>query len=161
MVFIQPVTQILFTWPSGWLTDRVGAAPVTLVGNIMAVASLAIAIFMDASTSMWLITCILVLNGLGNALFVTPNTVMIMSSVDPAHLSQASGMVGTVRTGGMVVSMVVATLTLRIFMGEAVMSEQTAGQLIEAMQASFIIFTVISTFSLVCSVLRYRDLKKM
>lgn len=161
VVFIQPVTQILLTLPSGWLTDRVGAAPVALVGNVMAALSLAIAIFLGPSSPMLVIFLILVLNGLGNAFFVTPNTVMIMSSVDPAHLSQASGLVGTVRTAGMVVSMVTATLTLRVFVGEAVMSTDSVLQLVEAMQASFIIFSALSVVSLLLSIVRYRDLKKM
>ena len=161
VVFLQPVAQILLTWPSGWLTDRFGSAPVALVGNVLAVVSVVMAIFLGADTSMWTISLILILNGLGNAVFVTPNTVMIMTSVDPAHLSQASGLVGTVRTGGMVVSMVTATLTLRLFMGEAPMSAERVPQLIEAMQASFVIFTVICVASLVCSIVRYRDLRKI
>ena len=161
VVFLQPVAQILLTWPSGWLTDRFGAAPVALVGNVLAVASVVVAIFLGPDTSMWVISLILVLNGLGNAAFVTPNTVMIMTSVDPAHLSQASGLVGTVRTGGMVVSMVTATLTLRVFMGDAPMSVERVPELIEAMQASFVVFTIICVASLACSILRYRDLRKI
>ena len=41
------------------------------------------------------------------------------------------------------------------------MSAERVPQLIEAMQASFVIFTVICVASLVCSIVRYRDLRKI
>ena len=60
VVFLQPVAQILLTWPSGWLTDRFGSAPVALVGNVLAVVSVVMAIFLGADTSMWTISLILI-----------------------------------------------------------------------------------------------------
>lgn len=154
LVFIQPVIQILFTLPCGWLSDRIGAFPIALAGNILAVATLAMILFLTPATPMWYICLILALNGIGMALFVTPNTVLIMTSVDPAHMSQASGAVGTVRTGGMVASMVIATYGLRVYMGDAPMSVETVPELMQALKFSFAIFLGLNVFSLICSLMR-------
>lgn len=154
VIFLQPVVQVLFTMPGGWLSDRIGPEPVALTGNVFAVASLVLALFLDGASPMWFITLILVLNGMGMALFVTPNTVMIMTSVDPAHMSQASGLVGTGRTAGMLLSMVIATFCLRLTMGDAVPGPENSASLISAMHMSFMVFCVLCSVSFLCSILR-------
>lgn len=160
VIFVQPLTQMLFTWPSGWISDKLGATPVALAGNVLALASLSLALFLDAASPAWQIFAILFLNGLGMGFFVIPNTVLIMTSVDPAHLSQASGAVGTVRTGGMVMSMVIATLIVRLFMGDAPMAAQASDKLVSAMHGSFLVFAVLCAASCLCSVARFTGQKR-
>ncbi len=154
VIFLQPVVQVFFTLPGGWLSDRIGPSPVALAGNVFAVASLALALFLDATSPMWHVSLILILNGLGMALFVTPNTVMIMTSVDPAHMSQASGLVGTGRTAGMLLSMLIATFCLRLTMGDASPGLENSAGLISAMHLSFLVFCILCTVSFLCSILR-------
>lgn len=161
VVFLQPVVQVGFTWFGGWLTDRTGAAPVALAGNLLVTASLVLALFVTGGTSMYVVFLVLVLNGIGMALFVTPNTVMIMSSVDPAHMSQASGLVGTCRTAGMMTSMVIATTCLRLATNNGTLSAETSSELVSAMHMSFMVFASLSLLSFLCSVIRVRSFRKV
>ncbi len=154
VVFVQSVVQVLFTLPCSWLSDRIGATPIAFAGNITAVASLALLLFLTPDSAWWYIYLILGLNGVGMALFVTPNTVLIMTSVDKAHMSQASGAVGTVRTAGMMSSMVIATFALRLCMGDAPMSTETLPDFMSALRLSFAVFLGLNIVSLLCSLLR-------
>ncbi len=154
VIFLQAAVQAVCTWPGGWLADRVGAFPVSIAGNLVALASVVLAVFLDAGSPVWQVALVLAMNGVAMALFVTPNTVMIMTSVDPAHLSQASGLVGTGRTGGMLMSMVIATTALRLAMGDMAAGPETVPQLVSAMKASFVVFGGKCAVSFLSSLLR-------
>lgn len=160
VLFALPLSQMLVTWPSGWLSDKLGPTPVALAGNLLALASLALALFLDATSPDWLVFAVLLLNGVGLGLFAPPNTVLIMTSVDQAHLSQASGAVGTVRTAGMVLSMVLATLSVRLFMDDAPMSAEASDSLVSAMHGSFLVFAILCAASCLCSVARFTGRQK-
>ncbi len=153
-IFILSVVQILCIMPSSFLSERIGSSAVAFLGNILAALSLVMLLFLTPSSSMAYIYTILVLNGMGMGLFATPNTVLIMSSVDKAHLSQASGCVGTMRTAGMMSSMVIATFSLRLCMGETPMSVDVVPQFMNALRLSFAIFLACNVVSLLCAGLR-------
>ncbi len=154
VVFVQSLVQVLFTLPGSWLSDRAGAMPTALAGNLLAAVSLVLLLFLAQDSPWWLLYLILCLNGVGMALFVTPNTVLIMTSVDKSHMSQASGAVGTVRTAGMMSSMVIATFALRLCMGDAPMGAETLPEFMDALHLSFAVFLGRNVASLLCSVLR-------
>lgn len=160
VLFVTPVLQVLCTVPCGWASDRIGAFPVALAGNVLAVAALIMMLFLTPASPIWFSILILAFDGLGMALFVTPNTVLTMTSVDPAHLSQASGAVGTVRTAGMVVSMVISTCALGHYVGDTVLSAETVPALMQAMKMSSAVFVALNLVSLGCSILRMPKRKK-
>ncbi len=156
VIFINPMVQILCIWPGGWLSDRVGAPPVALAGILITTVSIFCGVFLDAASPLWQVAAILAANGLGMALFVTPNTVLIMGSAGREHLGEASGMVGTMRTGGMVLSMVIATSALRAFLGDAAVNAGNLPLFLEAMRTGFLVFSGLCGLSLLFSLLRMR-----
>jgi hypothetical protein len=88
------------------------------------------------------------------ALFGSPNTVAIMDSVDPPHISQASGLIGTLRTLGMLMNMVIISMTLLAYLGNSSFTPENAPLFIDALQFDFVIFGAFNLLAFVLSVAR-------
>ncbi len=83
------VTFMIFGVIGGWLSDKIGFAPVTIMG--LTLSSLGLYMFSRLSTSMTLIIGELIF-GIGTGLFVSPNTSSIMTSVPPQRRGVASSL---------------------------------------------------------------------
>lgn len=147
----EPLCLVAFTAWGGVMADKYGASKVALCGAGLAAISLGMGCFLDASSSVWLICFILGLNGLSIALFSAPNTVVVMGAVGKEHMSQASGLVGTVRTMGMLCSMMIATCFIRFYIGSEAVSQENADGFLAAMHQSFVLFGVLCLAGIVCS----------
>lgn len=80
--------------------------------------------------------------GFGYALFSTPNTNAIMSSVDRRSYGLASGAVGTMRLLGMIISMGIATVILTLYVGRVSLTVDTFPGFIRSLRAAaFILFS--------------------
>lgn len=157
VLLIQPFLQMLLAPRFGRLADRMDPARLTNIGVIVITAIL---ILMAATTSMttpvWWIATELFFIGIGYGIFVVPNTVAIMGSVEKRQYGVASSLVGTVRTLGMMISMTCATLMLSLFMGEESVSPQTLPTFLLTMRVSLVIFAVFAVSGLVSSFARGR-----
>lgn len=113
----QPIMMALVSPLAGRLSDRVEPRIVASAGMGLTVAGLVLLTPLGAETPRaYIIGCLLLL-GLGFALFSSPNTNAIMSSVDRRHYGLASGMVGTMRLTGQMVSMGAAMLVFSLRIG--------------------------------------------
>jgi MFS-type transporter involved in bile tolerance (Atg22 family) len=74
--------------------------------------------FINTGSSIALIITLLVIMGIGFALFSSPNSNAIMSSVDKKHLGVASAVLGTMRMAGQMMSMGIAMMLLALYMGD-------------------------------------------
>ncbi len=63
--------------------------------------------------------------GIGFGLFSSPNSNAIMSSVEKRHLGVASGVVGTMRMIGQMLSMGIAMMLIAIFIGKQTINPST------------------------------------
>ncbi len=145
VLLLQPVTQMLVSPLAGKITDRVGAVKVANVGiAATCIGLLMVALTVGRSASVPLIALELVLIGTGFGVFITPNTVAIMGSVESHQYGMASGMIGTVRTIGMVTSMTTITLVLSLFMGGEAITKTTLPLYITSMKTGLIAFAAFS-----------------
>jgi EmrB/QacA subfamily drug resistance transporter len=104
----QPIIMALTASISGSLSDRVGSrAPATL-GMLILSLGLFLLSRQDASTPIALIVMALLLIGLGIGLFTSPNSSAILGAVPAERRGVANGVLGTVRTLGMVLGIGVA-----------------------------------------------------
>lgn len=156
VLFAEPLAQLAFTAIAGVMADKHGAERIALIGAGVGAVSLGLGTFLDAGSALWQLYLILCLNGLSIALFSAPNTVVIMGSVAPQHMSQASGLVGTVRTMGMLCSMMIATGLVRWHIGDAPISSGNIPDLLAAMHQAFFMFAAMCTISILCSVGRMK-----
>jgi len=114
VLLVEPLLQALLSPLAGRLSDRYEPRIISSIGMILTVFGLFGLIFISAATSIHYILTCLVLLGIGFAFFSSPNVNAIMSSVEKKHLGVASGVVGTMRMVGQMLSMGIAMMILAI-----------------------------------------------
>ena len=99
--------------------------------------------FLNKDTSLFFITATLVLLGLGFALFSSPNTNAVMSSVEKKFYGTASGTVGTMRLLGMMISMGIASLIFALFIGRVQITTEYYAVFIRGVRVAFMTFSIL------------------
>jgi EmrB/QacA subfamily drug resistance transporter len=118
ILVFQPIVQAIFSPFSGKLSDKIQPQKVASIGMVLTVAGLFLLTFLNERTSLTFIVASLILLGLGFALFMSPNTNSVMSSVEKRFYGVASGTLGTMRAIGMIFSMGITSLILSIYIGK-------------------------------------------
>jgi EmrB/QacA subfamily drug resistance transporter len=137
----QPVIQTLFSPVAGKLSDRIEPRIVATTGMAITTAGLSFFIFLTPSTPLYAIVVALMVLGFGYALFSSPNTNAIMSSVDWQYLGIAAGMNATMRSLGQVLSMAIAMFCFSIFIGTVSITPEVYPALMTSVTISFLVFT--------------------
>ncbi len=139
----QPVFMAVFSPFAGRLSDRVEPRIVATLGMILTTIGLFLMIFLNEKTSLEYIIGCLVVQGLGFALFSSPNTNAIMSSVEKRFFGIASGMVGTMRTLGMMFSMAIVTVVFSLLLGRTQITQVLYPFLIDSTKIAFTVFSLL------------------
>jgi MFS family permease len=113
--------------------------------------------FISESTPNYIIVLLLLLMGIGFGLFSSPNSNAIMSSVEKRHLGVASGVVGTMRMVGQMMSMGIAMMLIALYLGKQTINPSTYPELITAMRTGFVIFSILSFFGIFASLARHEN----
>ncbi len=105
-VFMLPLTVgFLLAGPvSGYLSDRFGARIFSTAGLIVVAASFFGLLALPVDFDYGLFAALLLLNGLGQGMFSSPNTSSIMGSVPARYRGVASGMRSTFQNSGTALS---------------------------------------------------------
>jgi MFS family permease len=105
-IYMLPLTAgFLIAGPvSGFLSDRFGARPFATGGMIIAAASLGLLTLLPVSFTYIWFAVLLLANGLGMGMFVSPNTAGIMNAAPANRRGAASGMRSTFQNAGMTLS---------------------------------------------------------
>lgn len=136
MMIISPV--------AGRLSDRIEPRVVASIGMGCTALGLGLfCIFLNESTPLWSILSILMLLGIGAGLFSSPNTNAIMSAVDRRFYGVASGMNGTMRLLGQMLSMGIASMIFAIVIGRVEIIPALYPQFISSVHYTFILFTIL------------------
>ena len=90
---------------SGMLSDRYGARPFATGGMLLSGAMFLTMIAFPANFSYWPFAVVMLVLGISNGLFASPNASAIMNSVPARHRGAASGMRVTFANAGMPLSM--------------------------------------------------------
>jgi hypothetical protein len=98
----------------------------------------------------------LILIGLGFALFSSPNTNAVMSSVEKKFYGVASGTLGTMRATGMMFSMGMVMLILALYMGRTQITPSHYLLFLKSLKTGFIIFTALCVAGIFASLARGR-----
>jgi MFS family permease len=154
ILIAQPVVQTIFSPVAGRLSDRIEPRIVATVGMAIMTSGLFVFVFLSPSMSLVLITGTLLWLGLGYALFSSPNTNAIMSSVEKHYLGIASGMVATMRSIGQVLSMAIAMFCFSVFLGAVTVSASNFSEFITAVRLAFLIFTILCAIGIFASYAR-------
>ncbi len=143
VLLAMPIMQTIFSPMAGRLSDRIEPRLLASIGMGLNVAGLFMLIFLNERLPLYYIIISLIILGLGFALFSSPNTNSVMSSVDRQSLSIASATLATMRLIGQMLSMGVTMMVLAVFIGHVQIAPPVFPQLQSSIRACFAIFTVL------------------
>lgn len=150
----QPAVQMIFSPLAGRLSDRIEPRVVASGGMALGAAALAVLVFLTETTPLWFVVAVLILLGLGYALFSSPNTNAIMSSVPPRHYGAASSMVATMRALGQLTSLAIAMMVFSLVIGRVQVTPEVYPLFLASMQVIFLILAALCTFGVFASYAR-------
>lgn len=156
VLIAQPVMMALFSPLAGRLSDRIEPRYLASAGMGLSVLGLALLALVGSPTAVPLVSAVLVVLGLGFALFSSPNTNAVMSSVERNRYGIASATLGTMRFTGQMLSMGVAMLIFALFLGRARITPETAPRFLSAQRTAFIFFAALCLAGVFASLKRGR-----
>jgi len=110
--------------------------------------------FLLNDTHLAYIIGILILIGIGFALFSSPNSNAIMGAVEKKYLGVASGILSTMRLTGQMFSMGIAMLIFAIYIGSAQITPEYFPAFIAGSKTAFIFFGLLCTAGVFASLSR-------
>lgn len=145
IMIASPVVQAVLSPITGKLSDKLDPQKVASIG--MAITGIGLASFaiLDETTPVLNVIASLILLGSGLALFSSPNTNAVMSSVERRLYGVASSTLGTMRLVGQMTSMGVTMVILTLLIGRV---EITPAVYHELLGGTKIVFTVSATLCL-------------
>jgi len=105
-IFMLPMSiGIALTGPlSGWLSDKHGARVLATAGMIITGVGFLVFTLLPSNFEYLPFALILLLLGIGNGIFMSPNMASVMNSCPPEHRGAASGMRSTLQNCGQTIS---------------------------------------------------------
>jgi uncharacterized membrane protein len=107
------------------------------------VVCLAFLAFLTAATPLWAIAAALAVLGFGFALFSSPNTNAVMSSVEKPVYGVAAGTLATMRMTGQTLSIGIAMLVFALVVGKVQITPEYYPQFLSSVNIAFAIFSVL------------------
>jgi Ni,Fe-hydrogenase I cytochrome b subunit len=104
---------------------------------------LGLLLLLNNQTSIFFIVTILLMLGLGFALFSSPNTNAIMSSVEQQFYGVASGTLATMRITGQMLSMGIVMLILALHIGDVPITQEQYPSFMGSMHSSLIVLSLL------------------
>ena len=156
----QPVAMAILSPIAGRLSDKRNPGIIASIGMGLTATGLILLCFITQQTPHSLIIALLILMGIGFGLFSSPNSNAIMSSVEKKHLGVASGVVGTMRMVGQMLSMGIAMMILAIYIGRQSITPQVYPGYVAGMRTGFIIFSILCVLGIFASLARNSRLVK-
>jgi MFS family permease len=137
ILLIQPLIQTVFSPIAGRLSDRVEPGIIASIGMTLTSVSLIFLIFVGYSTSVPYVFSMLFFIGIGYGLFSSPNSYAVMSAVEKRYYGVASGIVATMRTIGMSMSMTFTTILFSLFIGRNEIGPTNYPELLMSIKIAF------------------------
>jgi len=150
----QPVVMAIFSPFAGRLSDRFEPRIIASIGMALTVVSLSLFTFLNDKTTLEFVVASLTLLGFGLALFSSPNTNAVMSSVERRLYGVASATLGTMRLTGQMLSMGIAMLIFAIYIGKIQITPQYYSLFLTSIKTAFIIFAVLCFVGIFASLAR-------
>ena len=110
--------------------------------------------FIGFETSISFIIICLVLLGFGFALFSSPNTNAIMSSVEKRNYGVASATLSTMRITGQMLSMGIVMLVFSVYIGKSQIVERVYPQFMTSIKIAFTVFAIMCFVGIFASLVR-------
>jgi EmrB/QacA subfamily drug resistance transporter len=154
ILIFQPIVMAICSPFAGRLSDRIEPRIVASMGMALTAVGLFLLAFLHGDTSLEFIAADLILIGLGFALFSSPNTNAVMSSVEKRFYGVASGTLGTMRLTGQMFSMGIAMLIFAIHIGHTQITPEYYPAFLMSTRSAFIFFGIFCSGGVLASLAR-------
>lgn len=154
ILIAQPIVQAFFSPYAGRLSDRIQPRIVASIGMGLTTMGFSLFIFLDEETTIPFIAACLILHGFGFALFSSPNTNAVMSSIEKRFYGVASGTLGTMRSTGQMFSMGMVMLIFAIFIGRAQITPPYYPLFLKSVRGTSLLFTALCLAGIFASLSR-------
>lgn len=152
----QPVIMAIFSPFAGRLSDRIEPRIVASLGMALTTLGLFLISLINAGSSLGFIVLCLIILGSGFALFSSPNTNAVMSSVEKRFYGVASATLGTMRLVGQMFSLGIITLIFAVYLGRVKITPENYPQFLSSARTLFFIFAIICFAGIFASLSRGR-----
>jgi EmrB/QacA subfamily drug resistance transporter len=139
ILMAQPVMMALFSPLAGRLSDKIQPRILASLGMACTCLAISLLALISADSGLPYIVFTLFLLGFGFALFSSPNTNAVMSSVEKAYYGVASGTVGTMRLVGQMFSMGMAMMIFAILIGKVAITPALYPQFLNSVKTALAI----------------------
>jgi EmrB/QacA subfamily drug resistance transporter len=154
ILIFQPIVMAICSPFAGRLSDRIEPQIVASMGMALTATGLFLFAFLHANTPLGFIIADLILIGFGFALFSSPNTNAVMSSVEKRFYGVASGTLGTMRLTGQMFSMGIAILIFAIYLGHTQITPEYYPLFLKSTRSAFVFFGILSSGGVLASLAR-------
>jgi EmrB/QacA subfamily drug resistance transporter len=152
----QPAVMALVSPLAGRLSDRIEPRVVASIGMTLTMIALFLFTFLAQNTGVGFVIFSLIIIGFGLALFSSPNTNAIMSSVQKRSYGVASATVGTMRLTGQMLSMGITMLVFAVYIGRVEITPENYPLFLKSAKTAFTIFTALCFGGIFASLSRGR-----
>lgn len=150
----MPAVQAVFTPLMGRLSDRISPNKLASSGMGVCVLSLIGMSMIGVGTPILFIMLMLGCAGFSFALFSSPNTNAVLSSVGKEDYASANAILSTMRTVGQSMSMAVVTIIVGLVLGNVALEHAEPEALVKTMHSAFIVFVVLCAIGIFLSLKR-------
>jgi MFS family permease len=151
ILLIQPFIQMIIAPVAGRLSDRTDTSKLAAIGLFTSSAGLLGLAFLGVDTALSWVVLFLILLGCGLGLFSTPNTTVVMGSVEKSQYGIASSFLATMRSTGMMLSMGIVMIVFSFMLGSTSITPELSPGFLASMQRIFIVFFVLTIFGALIS----------
>jgi MFS family permease len=144
LLIIPQAVMIVLSPISGRLSDRIPPMKIAGVGCLISIAGILILVFVSEGTSLPILIMVLLLVGIGTALFMPSVISWALMGVPRETYNVASSMTETSRLAGMTLSNAVVIVVFGVIMGGAVVGPSNIPQFVSSVNASAIIFLIMA-----------------
>ncbi len=156
VLVFQPAIQVIVSPFAGRLSDKIEPRVVASIGMALTFTGLCLLSFLSANTTLQFIIISLIILGFGFALFSSPNTNAVMSSIEKKFYGVASATLGTMRLTGNMLGMGIIMILLTIFMGRVQITPQYYPFFLSSLKVAFMVFAALCFAGIFASFVRGR-----
>ncbi|MFH1215389.1 MAG: MFS transporter [Pseudomonadota bacterium] len=153
-----PLTVLLVAPLAGWLSDSLGAKILSTLGLACSCLGLLLLAFLSPQSSSWGVAIRLMFLGIGQAMFLSPNSASVLGRLDDKKSGTAAALLATARNLGMMLGVALAGLAFSFFFrlssgGYDMLhyEEHMANNFCQALQGTFLLFLIAGLYSVYLS----------
>ena len=153
ILIVSPLLMALCAPFSGRLSDKIDPQKLAALGMSMVSIGMLLLCFLNENTPLYMIILAMVLHGLGFGIFSSPNSNIILGSVEKRYIATASASLSTVRTIGQSFSLGLLTLIFSFIMGNVIIVPSNYPLLVQSSQITMIFSTIFCIIAVVLSLI--------